>query len=164
MKPLKDTKIGKWIGSNAPELLNTIGDFMPAPIKGAMGVVKNLVRMIPGIPAEKLSEFDNLADEHELEVIRLYNEEMANARNREIEITKSTGSKDKLLMVLAVLGIVMPLAIIGYLIFSNKPVDALVAGFVGIIIGSYTQVFNYYFGSSSGSKSKQVTIDSIMDK
>jgi hypothetical protein len=161
MKPLKETKVGQWLKAHAPQILETAGDFVPAPIKGALGIVKNLVGLVPGITADQVTEFNGLADEYEAKVIELHNEEMANARSREIEMAKTTGKKDQILLYLAIFGVGAPTLILTYLLWAAKSVDPLVAGFIGVIIGSYTQVFNYYFGSSSGSKAKSDTIDAM---
>ena len=69
--------------------------------------------------------------------------------------------KETIMMVLAYLGVLAPLAILAVLLYKQNEPSALVAGFIGVIVGSYTTIFSYYFGSSSGSKSKQDTIDRI---
>ena len=40
-KKFKDTKVGKFLKSKAPNILNGIGDILPD--KGALGIVKNLI-------------------------------------------------------------------------------------------------------------------------
>lgn len=70
-------------------------------------------------------------------------------------------NKELVMMVLAYLGVIAPLSILGVLLMKESEPSALVAGFIGVIVGSYTTVFSYYFGSSSGSKSKQETIDKM---
>jgi hypothetical protein len=69
--------------------------------------------------------------------------------------------KETVMLALAVLGVLAPLAIIAVLLIKQSEPSALVAGFIGVIVGSYTTIFSYYFGSSSGSKSKQETLDKI---
>lgn len=71
---------------------------------------------------------------------------------------------ENIMTILAVLGVIAPTAVLWYLLFHEAKVDPLVAGFIGVIIGSYTTVFTYYFGSSSGSKNKQNTIDKMMNE
>ena len=41
MEKIKDTKLGKWLKSKAPNVLNTVGDLLPD--QGALGLVKNLI-------------------------------------------------------------------------------------------------------------------------
>jgi len=73
-------------------------------------------------------------------------------------------TKDLTITILAFLGVVAPLAILAVLLVKQTEPSALVAGFIGVIVGSYTTVFSYYFGSSSGSKNKQETIDKMMNE
>lgn len=161
MKPFSETKVGAWLKEHASGILSTVENFVPQPVKGGLDIIKNIVSG-SGIAPEKIAEFSNLQAEFEEEIIQLHNEEMANARSREIEITKTLGKKDNTLKILSVVGVIIPVLLLVYLIWTDKQINPLVAGFVGVIIGSYTQVFNYNFGSSSGSAKKQETIDSMM--
>ena len=48
---IKDTKLGAWLASKAPNVLGVVGDLLPD--SGALGVVKNLLDNEPGVdPAE----------------------------------------------------------------------------------------------------------------
>lgn len=50
-KPIKETKLGKWLKGKAPKVLDTVGDLLPD--RGALGVVKNLLETTTDIdPAE----------------------------------------------------------------------------------------------------------------
>ena len=42
---IKDTGLGKWLKSKAPNVLDTVGDLLPD--QGALGVVKNLLDIDP---------------------------------------------------------------------------------------------------------------------
>ncbi len=54
---IKDTKLGIWLRSKAPGVLDTVGDLLPD--KGALGVVKNLLDKDPSIdPAEAKAKVD----------------------------------------------------------------------------------------------------------
>lgn len=67
--------------------------------------------------------------------------------------------REQIMTGLAFTGVIAPLTIIAVLLFKGEEPSALVAGFIGVVVGSYTTIFSYYFGSSSGSKAKQETID-----
>ena len=41
-KKFKDTKLGGWLSTNAPKVLDAVGDLLPD--QGALGVVKNLIQ------------------------------------------------------------------------------------------------------------------------
>ena len=47
MDKIKDTKLGKWLKSKAPNVLNTVGDLLPD--QGALGLVKNLIDKDPDV-------------------------------------------------------------------------------------------------------------------
>ena len=46
-KKIKDTKLGSWLASKAPNVLNLVGDILPD--NGALGVVKNLIDQDPDV-------------------------------------------------------------------------------------------------------------------
>ena len=47
MEKIKDTKLGKWLKSKAPNVLSTVGDLLPD--QGALGLVKNLIDKAPDV-------------------------------------------------------------------------------------------------------------------
>ena len=47
MEKIKDTKLGKWLKSKAPNVLSTVGDLLPD--QGALGLVKNLIDKDPEV-------------------------------------------------------------------------------------------------------------------
>ena len=56
-KKIKNTALGAWLKSKAPNVLETVGDLLPD--NGALGVVKNLLDKEPGIdPAEAKAKVD----------------------------------------------------------------------------------------------------------
>lgn len=70
-------------------------------------------------------------------------------------------SKEIFICILAIVGVIAPLSMLGILIYKDIEPTPLVAGFIGMILGSYPMIFQYYFGSSSGSRDKQDTIDKM---
>ena len=57
MDKIKDTKLGKWLKSKAPNVLETVGDLLPD--QGGLGIVKNMLKKEPGIdPAEAKAKID----------------------------------------------------------------------------------------------------------
>ena len=56
-KKIKDTGLGKWLKSKAPNVLDVLGDLLPD--SGGLGVVKNLINKEPNIdPAEAKAAID----------------------------------------------------------------------------------------------------------
>jgi hypothetical protein len=54
---IKDTKLGAWLRSKAPGVLETVGDLLPD--SGGLGIVKNLLDKEPGVdPAEAKAKID----------------------------------------------------------------------------------------------------------
>jgi len=54
---IKDTKLGAWLKSKAPNVLETVGDLLPD--QGGLGIVKNMLKKEPGIDqAEAKSKID----------------------------------------------------------------------------------------------------------
>ena len=51
-KKIKDTKLGKWLKSNAPNVLDVAGDMLPE--RGMLGVVKNLLENTTDIDPEEI--------------------------------------------------------------------------------------------------------------
>tara|TARA_Y100001937_G_scaffold122261_1_gene182337 strand:- start:358 stop:795 length:438 start_codon:yes stop_codon:yes gene_type:complete len=56
-KKIKDTGLGKWLKSKAPNILDVVGDLLPD--KGGLGIVKNLIDKEPDLdPAEAKAVLD----------------------------------------------------------------------------------------------------------
>jgi hypothetical protein len=57
VEKIKDTKLGAWLKTKAPGVLDTVGDLLPD--KGGLGIVKNLLKKESGIdPAEVKAKID----------------------------------------------------------------------------------------------------------
>jgi len=50
-KKIKDTGLGKWLKSKAPNVLNVVGDLLPD--SGGLGIVKNLIDKDPDVNTEE---------------------------------------------------------------------------------------------------------------
>jgi hypothetical protein len=50
-KPIKDTGLGKWLASKAPNVLTVVGDLLPD--QGALGLVKNLIDKDPDVDTDE---------------------------------------------------------------------------------------------------------------
>lgn len=55
---LRDTKVGQWLRTTAPKVLEVVGDALPD--SGMLGVVKNLVDVDPDVTHEQRMELENL--------------------------------------------------------------------------------------------------------
>ena len=50
-KKIKNTKLGAWLKSKAPNVLDTVGDLLPD--QGALGIVKNLIDKDPDVNTDE---------------------------------------------------------------------------------------------------------------
>ena len=50
-KKIKDTKLGGWLKSKAPQVLEVVGDLLPD--SGGLGIVKNLIDKDPKVDSEE---------------------------------------------------------------------------------------------------------------
>lgn len=107
---------------------------------------------------QALQEFEVAKGQQEIQVEQIFAEDRDSARKREIEI------KDKTPMVLATVSVIGFFGILILLINVDIPDKAQNAMLIllGILGGMVGAVFNYYFGSSSGSAKKNDLIDKLM--
>jgi hypothetical protein len=105
-------------------------------------------------------EYELSIGKEETERLRIELADVKDARAREIEVTKITGKRDTLQFGLAVLGVIGPLSLVTYMIVKGLPggmstdAAAMIGAFIGIVIGEYKTIFQYFFGSSKGSQVK----------
>mgnify|MGYP003113401510 FL=1 len=50
-KKIKDTGLGKWLKSKAPNVLDVVGDLLPD--QGGLGIVKNLIEKDPDVDTDE---------------------------------------------------------------------------------------------------------------
>jgi len=140
-KKLKDTKVGQWLGKNAPKVLDAVGDLLPD--QGALGVVKNLIQGDDNLDASQKAEFARMAFE-------LESADRASARNREIEVAKATGKQDWMMWVTGVVGLLSFMFTIYAVVYidsvrENELFIHLMGMIEGVVIGN---IFAYYYGAS----------------
>jgi len=65
---LKDTKVGQFLKTKAPKILDVIGDVLPD--SGSLGIVKNLISQDPDLtPEEKAQLHAQIVEVYKLEEI-----------------------------------------------------------------------------------------------
>jgi hypothetical protein len=154
-KPIKDTKLGQWLSKNAPKALEVVGDVLPD--KGVLGIVKNIISKDDLTPEQK-QEFDKLAADHEKDMAQIEAQDRASARTRETELVKATGHSDYMIWFLAAALMTAFFFIVWHLVKDNVPNEnrELVTNIIGIIEGLMISIYSYYFGSSMGSRIKDM--------
>jgi len=167
--------IGKRISDAAPML----GGILGGPAGAAAGVGIKLLASLFGLSEnettpEKINEllatdpqalikikqmeYENQADirRYYLQVMTAHLQDVANARAREVEITKTTGKRDINLYILAWLVVGLFFTLVGILIWATLPETNIgpVNQLFGAMAAGFGMVLTYFFGSSKSSADK----------
>jgi hypothetical protein len=145
--------LSKIFASGAEKLVGAIGEAFD----------KNFTNKEERLKAE--AEIQKAVTLHIQEMERLANErfkaeveDRASARGREAEFLKATGHVDYLQWALAIAGIIIFGGMI-YAVLENQIPDEnreLIFHIFGIVEGVLLSIYGYYFGSSSGSRLKDM--------
>lgn len=144
-------------------------DFLP--------IIGDVVKRVIGavLPAEKMSEADKAAldakvqqevNNLDLTIFEKEIDDRANARAREVSMAQA-GQKDTTPPILAFIAVGGSIALTAmlFLIDLGKLSQlqvALIGSAAGVLGSNATTVYNYYFGSSSGSAKKSQTLDKVL--
>jgi hypothetical protein len=158
-KKFKETKVGKFLKDKAPKILDTVGDVLPD--KGVLGIVKNIISTDKTLTIQDKEELYRL--------IELDIQDIADARAREVNIVTS----DSAPLINKIIGpclaiIVISLTFILFYMVMFKKITSVEKDILIYVLGALTSyvgmVLSYYFGSSSGSKSKDTAIKEFLLK
>jgi nitrate reductase NapE component len=154
MKPFKETKLGQFLKDKAPDVLDYVGDKLPDA--GVLGIVKRIVSK--KLSPEDQEQFNQIAADHEREMYALEVQDRDSARRREAEFAKVTGHSDYMVWFLSISLMVAFGFIVWHLVRDSVPNEnrELVTNIVGIIEGLLISIYSYYFGSSMGSRLKDM--------
>lgn len=124
----------------------------PEQIYNAIKADPEAVIKLKQIELDNKTELQKLA----LQIDQAYLQDVQNARQRQIEVERSTGKKDINLYFLAWTVIVGFFGLTCTLTFIELPDDSTGVIFLlfGALIAGFTQVMNYFFGSSKSSGEK----------
>ena len=143
-KKFKDTKLGKFLGKIAPNILDVAGDLLPDA--GVLGMVKNLIQKDESIsPADKALALDQVKSMYELEI-----KDRESARNREVEVKKA-GGQDLMMLATGLTGLFSFIFVIYAVVYEPAVMDNdLFVHLMGMIEGVViSNIFAYYYGTSS---------------
>jgi hypothetical protein len=157
-KPFKETKLGKFLAEKAPRVLDVVGDALPE--KGVLGIVKNLIDREPDLTAEQRAEALAKVQEFEKEFFALEIDDRKSARAAEIERLKA-GSKNLTQNVLSYLGVTAFFAMVGYILshglgHMTTEESFIIGNLTGLAGAIAKDIYGYYFGSSIGSRNKEI--------
>lgn len=176
-KPFKETKVGEWITKNVPNAIGLIENFVPAPVKGGLDIVKNIIQGST-LTDEQKAEGIKLADDHEIEIIKLdqeqakidnENTDSARKMNISLEGDKPSWMAKNVLYILALFvsaiwGIMTIYLLMRALKFvgDGDKVDLtqILCIYNGISV-MFAMVLNFFFGSTQNGRQMQKT---MMDK
>jgi len=150
-KSFKETKLGQFISTKVPGVLDVVDDyFPPAKILTAL-VGKNL-------PPEDQIEFERLLNEYEKEMYALEIQDRTSARQREVDLAKVVGHSDYMVWFLSVVLLIIFGFIVWHLVRESVPNEnrEVITNVVGIVEGLLISIYSYYFGSSMGSRIKDM--------
>jgi len=137
-KKLKDTKLGEWFRNKAPKAFEIIGDVVPGG--DALKAIGALI--------DASTESEEEKEKARLMLAEFANADRANARNREIEITKTLNKRDWMQSFVGIAAMVIGITMVVWAKsgVEDKEIFFHILGFAeGTLVG---QVVNYYFGSS----------------
>jgi len=137
-KKLKDTKLGEWFRNKAPKAFDVIGDVVPGG--DALKAIGALI--------DASTESEEEKEKARLMLAEFANADRANARNREIEITKALNKRDWMQSFVGIAAMVIGITMVIWAKsgVEDKEIFFHILGFAeGTLVG---QVVNYYFGSS----------------
>jgi hypothetical protein len=148
-KTFFQTGLGKLLKSVGSPIADIVGDVLPDA--GVLGVVKNLIDKDDTLPPEVKKE----AQEHAQRMYELEVADRDSARNREIELAKA-GKKDPMMFITGIVGLLAFLFIIYATVYVPSVLENdLYVHLMGMIEGVViSNIFAYYYGTSSGDKSK----------
>ena len=163
-KDIKETLIGKGLPLLGGVFGGSAGEKIGEGLAGALGCDPTPEAINDAInDPEKLLQLKKYEMDHkkELEQIQLeetfaYLADVQAARSREIEIARVTGKRDINLYVLAWTIVIGFFGLMGILIFRVIPTanSTILNLVVGALLGSFTTVIGYFFGSSKSSTDK----------
>ncbi len=139
-KKFKDSKIGAFLKSKAPQILNTIGEVLPD--KGGLGIVKNLISSDSSIgPEDK---------EMALKILEQEIAEMDNISRRWESDMKSDSwlSKNTRPMTLIFLTLAMTI----FIVLDSTVLLEIKTGWVSLLEALLITVYVAYFGSRGAEK------------
>lgn len=159
MKKFNETKVGQWLGKNAPHVIDMVGDFFPP--------AKLLSTMFEGqdVTPEQKTEFTKLLKEYELKEYELqiqeqkmFLEDVTGARDMQRSALQQDDKFSKrFTYYLAAGSLLLGFTYIFFITFTVIPADnqRFADTILGVVIATViTTIYNFFFGSSKGSSDK----------
>jgi hypothetical protein len=155
MKKIKETRLGIWLKEKAPDVLRVVGDVLPN--NGVLGIVKNMLND-KQMTIEDMREFRRMEVELIVELSKLEQKDKESARTREVEYMKLTGHSDWMMIFVGVMIILCFFFLMIFIVYKPIPQgnEHIIINAVGILEGLILSIAGYYYGSSYGSRMKDL--------
>ncbi len=158
-KKFRDTKVGVFLKEKFPDILDAAAGLTGIE---ALSVVGDLIEGKQMNPTDKM-EFIRLKQEYEMEVMRLELDNVKSARDRESAVTAATGKPDYAQWTVGAIGMIIACITIYVGLFTQIIDREIYFHLLGIVEGAILlSIFNYYFGSSLGSKNKDRNLKDLI--
>ena len=145
-KKLKDTAVGKFLAGAGSNIIGSLGDVLPD--KGVMGLVKNLIKKDPELPAEDKEKALALLNQDTIEM-----QEVSKRWDSDMK-SDSWMSKNTRPMALIFLTVSMVLLIF---IDSTGIEFSVDSGWIDLLKSLLITVYVAYFGSRGAEKFKTIS-------
>jgi len=152
-KAFKDTAIGGFLGKVAPAVLETVGDAFP-PVKVLAALFDHELQ----VSGEDQKKFDEMLARYENEELKLYLADVADARSmQKTALGQDDVFSKRFIYWLTAGSLFLGFAYVFVITFLTIPTenqrfaDTILGVVISIIFGT---IYNFYFGSSQGSKDK----------
>jgi hypothetical protein len=145
-KKLKDTKVGQFLSSVAPNILGKVGDVLPD--SGVLGVVKNLISKDEALPVEDKEKALKLLEQDMVEMQEI-SKRWASDMQSDSWLSKNTRP-----LTLIFLTVSMVLLVLLDSFEINFEVDS---GWVDLLKSLLITVYVAYFGSRGAEKFKSIS-------
>ena len=144
-KKLKDTKVGKFLSGAGSSIIDSFGDVLPD--KGVMGVVKNLIKKDPILPAED--------KEKALALLQQDTIEMQEVSKRWASDMQSDSWLSKNTRPLALIFLTISMVVLIFVDSTGGWFD-VDSGWVDLLKSLLITVYVAYFGSRGAEKFKSI--------
>jgi len=154
-KAFKDTKISGFLKQVAPTIIDTVGTAFP-PVK----VLSTLFERELQVSPEQQKQFDELLADYELNELREHNANTADARDmQKVALGQDDKFSKRFLYWMAAGSLLLGFAYIFLVTFMSLPQgnQRFADTILGVVIATViTTIYNFFFGSSKGSKDKDI--------
>ena len=152
-KKFKDTAIGGFLAKAAPQILDVVGDAFP-PVK----ILKSLIDNDSTIAPFDRAELNKQIHAYEIEELKIRLDDVNSAREMQIQAMQQSDKFTKRFVYwLAAGSLVLGFAYVFFITFHEIPTENIrfADTILGVVIATIiTTIYNFFFGSSDGSKKK----------